>query len=180
MLQKGHLHQMRQVWPFAIVLIAGVLIFLMDLYSLADPFWRELVLAVVSISKSVWFVWFVIRRIRISTQHDFFFHEFMAFIGVSILLFVLSYAVDYYCLYQIRPNAFIGLPVKQNLLDDFITFFYFSVTNFTTAGLGDITPNTASARIFIASELVISFFFTIFIIANLAMLRDSFARHEKN
>jgi hypothetical protein len=40
--------------------------------------------------------------------------------------------------------------------------------------LGDIVPNSASARIFTASELTISFFFTIFIIANLGTLRDSF------
>ncbi|MFM9949174.1 MAG: ion channel [Saprospiraceae bacterium] len=50
------------------------------------------------------------------------------------------------------------------------------ITNFTTTGMDDIVPQTPSARIFISSELIISFFFTIFIIANLAMLRDSYTR----
>jgi voltage-gated potassium channel len=169
---------MRAVWPFVLVLIIGILVFLMDLYSVARPLGREVVLIIVSLAKSVWFVRFVIRRIRNSTQHEFYFDEFMAFIGLSIILFALSYAIDFYCLYQIRPDAFLGLSARHDLLDDFISFFYFSITNFTTAGLGDILPNTASARIFIASELIISFFFTIFILANLAMLRESFARRE--
>ncbi len=100
----------------------------------------------------------------------------MTFIGVSIVLFILSYGIDFYCLYAIRPEAFIGIPAAESMLNNFVTFFYFSITNFTTAGLGDILPNAASARIFIGSELIISFFFTIFIIANLSMLRDSYAR----
>jgi len=76
--------------------------------------------------------------------------------------------------------AFRGLPSSPDLLDDFITFFYFSVTNFTTAGLGDIIPNAKSARLFVASELIIAFFFTIFVIANLALLRESFVQKRQN
>lgn len=179
MLRKNYLKQMWEAWPFGAVLILGVLVFLADYHELTSPAFRESVLVTVTVAKSVWFVRFVIRRIRLSTQHEFYFHEFMAFIGMSIVLFVLSYAIDYYCLFQINPESFRGLPERPDLLDDFLTFFYFSVTTFTTAGLGDIFPHSASARIFIASELIISFFFTIFIIANLAMLRESFAQKQQ-
>lgn len=167
---------MQEAWPFAVVLLAGTLVFLADYHELENPFFRELVLTAISASKSVWFVMFVVRRIRQSTEKEFYFHEFMTFIGISILLFVLSYAIDFYCLHQIRPDAFRGLPANPDLLEDFITFFYFSITNFTTAGLGDIVPNTESARLFVASELIISFFFTIFIIANLSTLRESLVK----
>lgn len=177
--RRVHLKQMREVWPFLVVLLTGTLIFLADMYELENPFFRELILTAVTLGKSVWFVWFVVRRIRMSTEQDFFFHEFMSFIGLSVLLYVMSYAIDFYCLYQIRPDSFKGLPATPDLLDDFITFFYFSVTNFTTAGLGDILPRTVSARLFVALELMISFFFTIFVIANLAVLRESFARKRQ-
>ncbi len=179
MLKRVHINHMQEAWPFIVVLSAGVMVFFLDFYEMAVPMAREIVLAVVSILKSIWFLHFVVRRIRESTEHEFYFHEFMAFIGISVVLFIFSYAIDFYCLYQIRPDAFRGLPAKPDLLDDFITFFYFSVTNFTTAGLGDIIPNTASARTFVFSELIISFFFTIFIIANLSMLRESFARKKE-
>lgn len=162
-----------------VVLITGALIFLADMYELQNPFFRELVLILLSLAKSVWFIWFVVRRIRVSTERDFYFHEFMGFIGISVILYVLSYAIDFYCLYQIRPDAFAGLPAEPKLLDDFLTFCYFSVTNFTTAGLGDVLPRTVSARLFVSLELIISFFFTIFVMANLAMLRESFARKKQ-
>ncbi len=169
---------MREVWPFLVVLLIGALVFLADVYELQNPFFRELVLIFISLAKSIWFIRFVVRRIRVSTEQVFYFHEFMAFIGVGVLLFVLSYAIDFYCLYQINANAFIGLSASSDLLDDFITFFYFSVTNFTTAGLGDVLPATKSARLFVASELIISFFFTIFVISNLALLRESFVQKK--
>jgi Ion channel len=167
MLRKIHLKQMWEARPLGVVLL------------IASAYYREMVLVLVSIVKSVWFVRFVIRRIRRSTQQEFFFHEFMAFIGMSIVLFILSYAIDYYCLFQISADSFRGMPPSPNLLDDFLTFFYFSVTTFTTAGLGDIVPNCASARIFTASELTISFFFTIFIIANLSVLRESYSQKRQ-
>lgn len=180
LIKKAHLIQMREAWPFAIVLLIGTFVFLADVYELQNPFLRELGLTVISLAKSIWFIRFVVRRIRVSTEQVFYFHEFMVFIGIGVLLFVLSYAIDFYCLYQINPNAFRGLPTHPDLLDDFITFFYFSVTNFTTAGLGDIIPNTKSARLFVASELIIAFFFTIFVIANLALLRESFVQKRQN
>lgn len=170
---------MREVWPFVIVILLGSVIFLADYYEMANPFTREVVLAIVSMVKSAWFVRFVMRRIRASVEHEFYFHEFIAFIGVSVIMFIMSYAIDFYCLYQIRPDAFRGLPVEPDLLRDFSTFFYFSVTNFTTAGLGDILPNAPTARIFVAFELIISFFFTILILTNISNLRDSFARKIK-
>ncbi len=170
---------MQEVWPFVVVLLAGTAVFLADFYEFQNPFFRELVLTAISLVKSIWFVRFVIKRIRLSAEKEFFFHEFMAFIGIGVVLFVLSFAIDFYCLYQIRPDSFRGLPVHPDLLDDFVTFFYFSVTNFTTAGLGDVVPATKSARLFVASELIISFFFTIFVIANLTTLRESFGQHRK-
>lgn len=179
MLRKIHLKQMWEAWPFAAVLLVGTIVFLADYQEVASPYYREWVLVAISMVKSIWFVRFVIRRIRLTTTQTFYFHEFMAFIGMSIVLFVLSYSIDYYCLYQISPDAFHGLSSQTNLLDDFLTFFYYSVTTFTTAGLGDIVPNSASARIFTASELIISFFFTIFIIANLSTLRDSFKQKRQ-
>jgi len=176
MLRKVHFKHMKEAWPFLVILLAGTLVFLADFYEFQNPFLRELVLSIISLAKSIWFIRFVVQRIRISTQKQFYFHEFAAFIGISVLLFVLSFAIDFYCLYQINPDSFRGLPAKPDLFDDFISFFYFSVTNFTTAGLGDIVPNAKSARLFVASELIISFFFTIFVIANLALLRESFTQ----
>lgn len=174
-----HLDYAREALPFAIVLLTGTIIFMGDYYEVANPFAREIVLAAVSIIKSMWFVRFVMKRIEASVKQEFYFHEFIVFISIGIVLFILSYTIDFYCLYEIRHDAFRGLPPESNLPHDFATFFYFSITNFTTAGLGDILPNTLTARIFVAFELIISFFFTILIITNIATLRESFAKRGK-
>src|SRR5690349_6575744 len=110
MLRKTHLKLMWEAWPFAAILLAGLLVFIADYREFSSPESRVAVLLIVSLAKSVWFVWFVIRRIRLSTSHEFFFHEFMVFICANILLFVLSYAIDFFCLFQINPHAFSGLP----------------------------------------------------------------------
>lgn len=178
MLPKIHLEQIWETRPLIMVLLIGIGVFWADYSELSSPLIRELVLVALSLAKSVWFVSFVIRRIRLSTQFEFYFHEFMIFIGMSIVLFIISYAIDFYCLYQINPDSFHGLTQPANLANDFLSFFYYSVTTFTTAGLGDIVPASASARLFTSAELIISFFFTIFIIANLAILRESFSQKK--
>ena len=178
MLPKIHLEQIWETRPLIMVLLIGIGVFWADYSELSSPLIRELVLVALSLAKSVWFVSFVIRRIRLSTQFEFYFHEFMIFIGMSIVLFIISYAIDFYCLYQINPDSFHGLTQPANLANDFLSFFYYSVTTFTTAGLGDIVPASASARLFTSAELIISFFFTIFIIANLAILRESFSKKK--
>lgn len=179
MLNRLHLNYIREAVPFIAVLLIGLAIFLADLFEVANPFAREIVLVVVSLSKSAWFVRYVVQRIQESVEQEFYFHEFIIFISIGIVLFILSYAIDFYCLYEIRSDAFRGLPAQSDLLSDFVTFFYFSITNFTTAGLGDILPNIPAARIFVASELIISFFFTILILTNISNLRDSFAQKSK-
>jgi Ion channel len=178
MLRATHLRQIWQVWPFLIVLLAGVLVYWADYVEVSSAATREMVLLAVSLTKSLWFIRFVILQIRASTHQTFYFHEFMVFIGTSVLLFILSFAIDYYCLLQISPNAFRGFESEPHLTQDFLTCIYFSVTTFTTAGLGDIVPNSSTARSFTTFELIISFFFTIFIIANLAVLRESFAQKK--
>ena len=103
----------------------------------------------------------------------------MGFVVVSILLVILSFAFDYYCLFKINQQAFIGIIPKQNIITEFISFFYYSISVFTTAGFGDIKPNSTSAQVFVSTELMIAFFFTILVIANITHIRASFKEKVK-
>ena len=104
----------------------------------------------------------------------------MAFVVTSILLVILSFAIDYYCLFRIDAHAFAGLIPKQNILIEFISFFYYSISLFTTAGFGDIKPNSTSTQIFVSTELMIAFFFTVLVIANIGHIRNSFVQRKNN
>lgn len=167
-------------YKYLTVIGLGFIVFMLDYLELVNPVVREVVLFIVSAGKSAYFIWFTFSNIRATSHHEFYFHEIVPFVALSVLLIILSFGLDYYCLYQINPKAFSGDFGPDNLLDTLVTFLYFSVTTFTTAGLGEITPHTISARILVMLELFIAFFFTILVIANIAQLRESFSQKSKN
>lgn len=164
----------KTTYKYIAVIFFGLFIFLLDYFELANPFTNEIVLFIISVLKSAYFVYFVFNTIKQTAHKDFFFDKFMSFVVVSILLVIISFSIDYYCLYRIRPEAFSGIIPKANVLTEFISFFYYSISVFTTAGFGDIKPNSTSAQIFVSTELMIAFFFTILVIANITHIRSSF------
>jgi uncharacterized membrane protein (UPF0182 family) len=164
----------KTTYKYFTVIFIGFIIFLLDYYELANSVTNEIILFVLSISKAAYFIYFVFRTIKESAHKEFDFREFMSFIVVSILLVILSFAIDYYCLFRIKADSFAGLIQKSSVLTEFITFFYYSISVFTTAGFGDVKPNSTSAQIFVSMELMIAFFFTVLVIANIGHIRSSF------
>ncbi len=172
------MNHLKSIYKYIIVILIGISIFLLDYFEVANRNGNEIILSVISLLKACYFIYFVFRTIKESAHKEFDFHEFMAFVVTSILLVILSFAIDYYCLFRIDAHAFAGLIPKQNILTEFISFFYYSISVFTTAGFGDIKPNSTSAQIFVSTELTIAFFFTILVIANIGHLRTSFTRKK--
>lgn len=171
-----HLHA---TIKYVTVILLGGVVFLFDAYELTDPTVSEAILLAISVAKSGYFIWFTLTNIRATTMREFYFHEFIPFVVLTVLLIVLSFGIDYFCLYHIQKDAFAGSFNPGQGATTFLAFLYFSVTTFTTAGLGEIIPQTSSARIFVMFELFVSFFFTILVIANIAQIRDSFRRQSK-
>lgn len=169
----------KTAYKYIIVILVGILIFLLDYFELADPLTREVILFVLSIIKAAYFIYFVFTSIRESASRDFYFQEFMSFVVISILLVIISFSIDYYCLFRIQEGSFTGVIPKANIVTEFISFFYYSISVFTTAGFGDIKPNSTSAQVFVSTELLIAFFFTILVIANITHIRSSFAEKNK-
>lgn len=167
------------VYKYLAVIALGFIVFLIDYWELTNPVFSEMLLFGVSVAKSAYFIAFTFRSIRDSAQRDFYFHEFLPFVVLTVALFVLSFGLDYYCLYRIRPTAFSGDLDAANPLQTLVTFLYFSVTTFTTAGLGDIVPHAVVARVFVMMELFVAFFFTILVIANITHLRESFSKKSE-
>ena len=170
--------QVKTTYKYAIVILIGLLVFLADFFELANPVVNEIILLTICIFKSSYFIWFVFQQIKKTTNKEFYFHEFMSFIAVSILLVIISYSIDFYCLFRIQPESFSGLIPKENILTEFITFFYYSISVFTTAGFGDVKPNSTYAQIFVSTELMIAFFFTILVLANISHIRESLNRKK--
>jgi hypothetical protein len=116
-----------------------------------------------------------IRRTVSSAYHR---RYLMGFLVLQVLLIVLSFAIDYYCLYRINPQSFL-LPtdqLHQSQGAQLVTFLYFSLGKYTTAGGGEMHPATPAAEICAMGEMVVSYFTTVLIIANVGYLQTLFSR----
>ena len=173
------MEHLKSIYKYLFVIITGIVIYFLDYFELANPVANEIILSVISLLKAAYFIYFVFRTIKETAHKEFDFTEFMRFVVISILLVILSFALDYYCLFKINQQAFIGIIPKQNIITEFISFFYYSISVFTTAGFGDIKPNSTSAQVFVSMELMIAFFFTILVIANITHIRASFKEKVK-
>ncbi len=169
----------KYLYQYGLVISIGIAIFVLDYYQLSDNTFNEGLLFLVGVSKSACFIYFVFARIKESVHKEFYFDEFISFIGVSIFLIIISFAIDFYGLYRIDADSFYGIQ-SESILTDCVTFFYFSISAFTTAGFGDIHPQSPVAQIFVSMELMIAFFFTILVITNVLELRESFTRKKSD
>lgn len=165
---------LRHSSEFGFVILVGIAIFLLDYYELANLFINELLLLCISLLKSSYFIYYVFDRIKMTAHKEFYYHEFLSFISSSVLLIVISFSVDFYCLFRIDIDAFSGIVSARNIFPEFINFFYYSISVFTTAGFGDIKPNSTTSQVLVSAELMIAFFFTILFIANISHIRESY------
>lgn len=167
----------KSTYIYITIIVLGLLVFLFDYYELIDPVISEYLLFVISLTKATYFIYLVFKTIKDTADKKFYFKDFITFAVVSILLVIISFSIDYYCLFRINPGGFSGIIPKENLLTEFISFFYYSISVFTTAGFGDIKPNSTSAQV-VSMELMIAFFFTILFIANISHIRSSYIKRE--
>lgn len=169
---------LKEAAPFLSVIALGLAIFLLDLFEFSSTGVRKGILVSLAIFKSGYFLWMLLSRLRRSAGQEFYFHHFARFIAINVFLVMLSFAVDYYCLFRIQPDDFKGLPENAGIGGEMLSFFYFSVSTFTTAGLGDIAPAGMAARAFVTLQLCIGWLCTVLIIGNVAHLRESFVRKK--
>lgn len=88
---------------------------------------------------------------------------FTKIILLSIVL-VIGYADFYFKLSRNCSNIF-----KGDIILSVVDSVYFSVTTFTTTGYGDISPVSNSAKMFVASEMIIGYIVSIFTMAMLVI-----------
>lgn len=82
---------------------------------------------------------------------------------LSIIL-VIGYADLYFKLSRNYSNIF-----KDNMILSAIDSVYFSITTFTTTGYGDIYPISNIAKMFVASEMILGYILSAFIMAILVI-----------
>jgi len=75
----------------------------------------------------------------------------------ALVSVILLFAADYLLLYRFFPSSFKG-DVGDNFWAQLFSFLYLSVTSIATANLGDIMPDSLTARALILTEIAYNLF----------------------
>jgi hypothetical protein len=155
------------------IIAIGVFIFYIDEVEFLNLFFPKLFLLLVAVAKSVYFAMHSIRKIEDASEHNITYNKFIEVILVNISVIVLSFAVDFTCLFLISKWSFAGMVNQTTIFNLFFDFIYFSALTFATVGFGDIIPISSCAKILVLMEVLLSFFTIIIVISNFAHVKES-------
>ncbi len=159
---------------FVAVILGGLLLFGFDFYELNSPAINASLLLLLLFGKAAYFVRALLAWIRKSVVSSYHLTYMTGFFVLHVLLLILSFGIDYYCLYRINPASFF-LPTGQpGGWAQLLTFIYFSLGKFTTAGGGELRPSNALAQCCVMVEMALSYFTTVLVIANVGYLQALF------
>jgi hypothetical protein len=158
------------------IIIVGIAIFYFEYLEFANFFWEKLILIVMTISKSIYFVVHSFRKIEEATAKNLTYNKFLIIIMTNILLIVVSFAVDYACIQEIDGRSFSGLNPDRSLFNIAFDLSYFSILSFTSVAYGDIVPVSKAAKILTLLEVGVAYITTIVIISNFVQIKESMER----
>ena len=162
----------RLFFEHGIVLSVGLAIFWVDDKEFLAYLYPKLFVVAWATAKTCFFFWDTLRRIAQFLREDPNYLRFVQFVSVSVTLILLSFAIDYWCLFLVEPTSFLGLPAEQGTGLQFFNLLYFSVCTFVTVGYGDIAPQTLAAKYLTVLEMALSFFSIILVISNFSHFKD--------
>ena len=169
-------HLVRAAVPFAALLLGSSLLYLFNLIKFDSPGVDTGLVLLMTVVKVACFLFATLHWIQQTVSSSFHRQYLMSFLVLQVLLIVFSFALDYYYLYQINSAAF-HLPADRKSHGELLlTFLYFSLGKYTTAGVGDIHPTSPAAQICAMGEMVVSYFTTVLLIANVSYLQALFSR----
>jgi hypothetical protein len=156
----------------------GALVFYVDSLEFVDDLVTKLLILALVIFKSIFFFVQSFKKILEATKKNVAYHYFLLFMAINICLIVLSFSVDFLCLYQVEPLSFKGIVSTNSFGRNAFEFFYFSLLNFSNFGFGDITPVGMLSKTIVTFEIIISFITIIFILSDFVSLKESFSNND--
>ena len=162
----------------AIILI-GLGVFVFEYLEFANIFFEKLVLILLALGKSFYFVEHSFRKIEEASVKNLTYNKFLVVILTNILLIVVSFAVDYSCLQKIDARSFSGLSLDKSIGGVVFDLSYFSMLSFTSVAYGDIVPVSKAAKVLTLLEVGVAYITTIIIISNFVQIKESLEKDGK-
>ena len=162
-----------------LIIAFGVIIFYLDFIEFKGSSTKVIALFF-SIIKSGYFVWIGFRKIVFFSKMNISYYNFLAFIGISISLIVISFAVDYLCLYQIDHSSFSGIDQALSWYELCFKFYFFSVLVFSNVGIATVVPSSIASEFLMMIEAILSFITIILVLSDFISLKESLSTRRKS
>jgi hypothetical protein len=92
---------------------------------------------------------------------------------INVAVLIISFAVDFLCLYEISPSNFEGLPDNLTFGELFFEFIYFSMLGFNNLGFYDVIPKSLASKALVIMEIISYFSTIIFVLSDFISLKES-------
>jgi hypothetical protein len=166
------------ILKYLFVIFMGFVVFYIDSLEFVDVIVTKFLILILVIFKSIFFFTESFKKILEATKNDIAYHNFLIFMAVDISLIVLSFGIDFLCLYQVQPLSFSGISPNLSFGKRIFEMIYFSLLNFSNFGFGEIIPVSMFGKIIVTIEIIISFITIIFILSDFVSLKESFSKHD--
>jgi hypothetical protein len=161
-LLRNALH--RLLWQHGLLLLLGLGLYLVDKYEGLPPHIITALLLLGAAGKTGCFLLHNFRAVAVFREA---FHQFLLLVSLNLSMIALSFALDFYCLYRVSDNAFIGLRPGSEL-DIFGQMFYLSVGTLISNTGGNVVAALGVTQVLLLLEKISGFVSTVFIISNAA------------
>lgn len=131
---------------------------------------------VLSLVKTLFFGVENIRQLFEATRSNQPYHRFMLLMLINMTQIILSFGLDFHCLYCINASSFSVELSEATSFERLFEFVYFSTLNFTFFGYGDVTPQTIPAKFITMTEILLAFVTVIFLLSDFISLKESLGK----
>jgi len=169
---RRHDYFSRIFWSF--LAIVGLCTLEFTLLTFLEAEWLKIVILGICTALKIGFIaQFIRSTIFKNVVAGVPYHVYLLYIFIAILVFILSFASDFLCVYSIDNQSFTGLDSDLNLAKAFFSFLFLSTMFFTMQGAMDVIPAGTLAETYILLESIVAYTSFIFFLSNFSSLKHS-------
>jgi hypothetical protein len=165
---------------YLLVILLALIVFIVNANEHVSPQFNLFCVLIFAALKSFMFMFQSLQKVIDVSKNDTPYYQFLIFLSLNITLIILSFAIDYYCLYKAKADCFVGVQHTKSSIYIFIDFIFLSIMAFTNFGYGNLVATSMLAKFVLTLELLISYAFIIFILSDFISLKDSLAQRKRN
>ena len=158
---------------YVVIIALGFIVFYMDELEIIDPEINTVLILVICGSKTLFFIQQSLRKIIEVINKNVAYFRFLIFMTMNMLIIIVSFGIDFFCLNQVSSSHFSGLPANASQSRLIFEFIYLSMLGFNNLGFYDIVPVSIAAKSLVMIEILIYYLSIILILSDFISLRDS-------